>query len=219
MNTEYYIANKGANKVAGPFYSQFEAEAKLREYPGGEIVPVYNLTEEEVKLRERGPIAHFFWMTISVLLLCGIMGWCGYSCYRTYQKCSTVKNWVATPASLTISNITEEKQYFVATEWTLSGAFEYEVGGQKYTSYDMGVYENGNVKALMYDEINYKVHQNVTCYVNPANPEDAVLFNNAEGGTWTYCLCGLGVLAGIIGLVSLRRKCEERAFLRTLNLL
>lgn len=219
MNTEYYIANNGENKVAGPFYSKLEAEAKRREYPGSVIVPVYNLTEEEVKLRERGPIAHFFWLTISVLLLCGIMGWAGYSCYQTYQKCNTVKDWVATPASLTISNITEDEQYFAITEWRLRGSFDYEIDGQKYTSYDMGVYENENVKALMYDAKNYKVYQNVTCYVNPANPEEAVLFNNTEGGTWTYCLCGLGVLVGIIGLVSLRRKCEERAFLRSLNLL
>ena len=219
MNTEYYIAHKGKGKVAGPFATQYEAENNLSKYPDGELVPVYNLTADEVKLRNRGPLAHSFWVTISLLLLCCIIGGAGYGIFHTYQKYNTAKDWIPTPAGLTIDNIHKTLYNGTVTEASMSGSFVYEVDGKEYTSSDMGVYEKEDVLAFMEDTESYLVHQSVTCYVNPVNPEEAVLFNNTEGGNVTYVLCGVGILLGIGGLVSLRRKCKQRAYLRTLNLL
>ena len=219
MNTEYYIAHKGKGKVAGPFATQDEAENNLSKYPDGELVPVYNLTADEVKLRERSSLAHAFRVTFFVLLLCGIIGWAIYGISQTYQKYNTAKDWIPTPAGLTINNIHKTLYHGTVTEARLSGSFVYEVGGKEFTSSDMGVYEKEDVMALMEDTEYYLVNQNVTCYVNPENPEEAVLFNNTAGGTFTYVLCGVGILVGIGGLVFLRRKCKLRAYLRTLNFL
>lgn len=218
MKTEYYIVHKGAGKVAGPFSTQDEAENNLGKYPEGKLFPVYNLTEEEAQLRERSPLAHAFRVTFFVLLLCGIIGWAIYGIFQTYEKYNTTKNWVPTPACLTIDNIHKTLYNGTVTEAKVTGSFVYEVGGKEYTSSAMGVYEKEDVLAFMEDTEYYRVEQSVTCYVNPANPEDAVLFNNTEGGTLTYGLCGVGILVGIGGLVSLRRKCKKRAFLLTLDM-
>ncbi len=218
MNIEYYIVHNGTDKVDGPYAYQFEAEKLLNKYPGAKMVPVYCFDKEEEKLRKRGPFTHFICVVISLLMLCGMIGGAGYFICSSYQKANAVKNWKATPALLTISNITETKHEGAISELSLRGSFVYEVGGEEHMSADMGVYENQDVRALMSFGDEYQVVQNVTCYVNPDNPEEAVLFNNPDGSLVPHCVAGVVILLGVCGLFSLHRKCKQRAYLRSLNL-
>ena len=214
MKTLYYIKTKSGEKL-GPYKSKHEAEAQLSTHEGACTAEYYQLSKREHRIRNINPkllsfVTVFYIAGMLVVISMGIfLIWFGYA------RNEEVKDWVATPASLSIESIEEAEHTYVAlpiySEKTLKGSFYYEVEGECYISEDMGLYTDDDINAFMNNEDGtYAVELETTCYVNPSNPEQAVLFKNPENSKQMYNMgafvIGCGILVLISSIITGRRR-------------
>ena len=188
MKKQYYIQTSDGASI-GPFKQKIDADAQLNQYENASVVELYQLSKKEKRLRcaPKGLVLLPIILLVFLLAL-NIMG----SSYSNEISASQAENWVPKPAILEIHSVNDASLLGI-NNYKIYGEFIYEYKGSKYTSFEMGSYSNDDVRSLLDIKNNisnwampheldggglYPLRQKVTCYVNPDNPEKAVLFRN-----------------------------------------
>lgn len=222
MKKRYYINTQSGEKL-GPFKNKDEATAQQLNHKESTLTEYFELNKRETKLRSYSPWLHTFATTFSFVGMFVVISLGLFLIWYGWAKTEETKDWVASPAYLIIDNIEEETHsaLFIPRESELKiyGKFSYAVGEQEYSSTDMGLYTDEDINTLK-DPLDTRAYLGelvTTCYVNPNNPEEAVLFNNADGVTIIYHMGGFVIFCGILGLVSAIYGRNKRKFLMQLK--
>ncbi len=132
---------------------------------------------------------------------------------RDFWTWSTVQAWVATPAELTHA----ELHQFRKGTYGIDARYKYQVAGKTYESDRVAVHEGSdNIGSYNFQrgrelERLHKSRQPITCYVNPDDPTQAILYRDLRPGFFAFkllfalvgCGVGFGMLHG--GLRDIRR--------------
>lgn len=188
MKKQYYIQTSDGSSI-GPFKQKIDADAQLNQYENASVVELYQLSKKEKRIRctPKGLVLLPFILIVFMF---------SFNMMRPSDtneiSANQAENWIPKPAILemhSVSNI----PFLGINDFRVYGEIHYEYKGKKYTSSEMGSYSNDDVRSLLdiknnisnwtrYHELDegglYPLHQKVTCYVNPDNPEEAVLFRN-----------------------------------------
>ncbi|MBE6410707.1 MAG: DUF3592 domain-containing protein [Akkermansiaceae bacterium] len=228
MKKLYVIVSPEGEVVYPPVYSEQEVYLALPHYSGGRVVEIYQLNSREAHLRAMGPIRLFLLFLIFLPICAALVLFPLYGIYDEYADYLTVNDWDRAPAIFVPSEITEhttkhrlnaipvgETSYL-----SLSGSYMYEYKGETYTGTRIGNHTDADIKAMMVNDKEYERRpREMTCYVNPANPQEACLFNTRPDFFEDHkVLILLLPLLGIAGLWSLFHTAALRSKLKKLPL-
>lgn len=222
MHAEYYIQTSANDPFPGPFRTQGEAaEALQKEGIAGEIVERYRLDEDEQKLCHAGTwfwLKNGFWgLIFSAIFFLGGLGNLGL----TWLKSADRSSWVKVPATLHIEDIEKTEKSSrrggKRTDWDMKAhySYEYPAGGKTYTSSEQGNPEDSDISALARADGTFDTPVSTTCLVNPADPQQAVLFYHPRS-FYMFIPALFGLLFGGAGLFSILRPVRKKLRLHRL---
>lgn len=210
MKTLYFIKTPSGEKI-GPYRSKNEADSQLYAHEGACTAEYYQLDKREQRIRNINPKLHSFATIFTIAGMLVIIALGIFLIWFGYARQERLKGWVETSALLCIDSIEEEEQTFFSTR-KINGCFYYDVAGEAYMSTNMGNYTDDDVDTVETGEPDYYLEDEVvTCYVNPNNPEEAVLFNNPEASKPMYYLGAFVIFCGLLVLITSTisgRKCK-----------
>ncbi len=131
--------------------------------------------------------------------------------WASYKKASITNSWIETPATITQSSIdvSQLTQHYM-TKYRLDVEYTYEFEGKKYTGTRIKrlPVESGDDLKVTKKMKAYPIGAEVTAFVNPSAPDEAVLERDSKAALysiWFPCLFVLGGVGIIIANLS-RRK-------------
>ena len=136
----------------------------------------------------------------------GMSGWNVYSCVRWFQ----MRGWVETSATLVALELTIDRDEDGET-YKVEGTYQYDWQGQIYVSEQIALFSGGdNIGSFQMDtyeqlQPSVLVPDGVTCFVNPVDPNDAVLIRAARWEMFTLVSLFASIFGsiGVLGLISL----------------
>ena len=204
MEKEYYVirGSEEEPEIISTYQTREEADRGVLELPGvGRVLEIFRFSASDVRLCARDSLVFWVRRLVFVVIGCWLL-------YHGIKDCfeEEKNNWESVPALLKIEEISRGKVL-----WKISGVFTYQYpageDGESYTSRDMGRHAPDDVKALT-DGGEYQCVQLVTCLVNPAKPEEAVLFWHPRDTVDTVTGCIFIVVGSLLVLRSLYLGCR-----------
>ncbi len=128
----------------------------------------------------------------------------GYFIVSHFIESAEISNWEKTPARITSAYSGERSSGDDGTEHYITASYRYEYKGIKYKGSRVGIVDKGGL-GLVYDNweetlIEHKRNGEIFyCYVNPNNPEEAVLFPGPVWD-WVFFLSIFTVTFGGVGV-------------------
>jgi hypothetical protein len=126
---------------------------------------------------------------------------------RTLWKASAMRGWDEMPATILTAEL-ETRRGSDSTTYEAVATYRYEVDGQTHTGSRVSIHSGAdNVGSFHQDTHNrlrrhLETGQPTVCYVNPRNPEDAVLDRSVRWGMISFFLVFALVFGGVgIGLI------------------
>ncbi|MBQ8517051.1 MAG: DUF3592 domain-containing protein [Akkermansia sp.] len=225
MKKLYAIVSPDCEIVYPPVYSEQEVYLALPHYPGGRVVEICQLNSRESYLRSMGPFRLFLQMLIFLPICAALILFPLYGIYDEYSDYLTVNDWERVPAMFVPTKITKHTtQHHLnaipvgeTSHLELIGSFTYEYKGETYTGTRIGNHTDADIKALMVNDTQYETRpREMTCYVNPDNPQEACLFNSRPDLFEDHKvlilllpLLGAGGIWALIHTVTLRAKLKK----------
>jgi hypothetical protein len=117
------------------------------------------------------------------------------------------QSWPAVTCRITASNISTHRSS-KSTNYSFDPAYTYSVNGQQYVgeNYSFGGKVQGSYNSRAALQSLYRVGSTTMCYVNPADPTDAVLNKGMTGDIWFGLTPLIFTLVGGIGVVFTRKS-------------
>lgn len=109
------------------------------------------------------------------------------------------ENWQEVPCKITVSRVDSHRTSKGGTSYSLEILYEYMVNGQPYSCdrFNFSPATSGGRSSSAEASRQYPVGRQTVCYVNPADPTDAVLLK--EGGlSWFALIPGFFFLVGLL---------------------
>ena len=145
------------------------------------------------------------------------IGMAGWSYYQAFEW-AAMQSWTESPATILTLNLKESRggENGDSRTYCIQGTFQYSVDGQNYTSDRISVYtSNDNIGSFhqnAYARFRPLVNRQdeATCFINPANPGDAILIRDARWEMFAFysifatVFGSIGVLGILILLVHRR---------------
>jgi hypothetical protein len=126
---------------------------------------------------------------------------------RDFSTWMTVQHWAARPAELTHAELVG-RHGDDGTTYRVDARYKYEVAGKTYESTRVAVHEGAdNIGSYNYDrgrelERLHKARRPVTCFVNPDDPSDAILYRDFRPGFFLFKSLFALVFSGVgFGLI------------------
>lgn len=228
MKKLYVIVSSEGEVVYPPVYSEQEVYLALPHYSGGRVVEIYQLNSRESFLRAMGPIRLFLQILILLPFFAALILFPLYVIYDEYSEYLTVNDWERVSAIFIPTEInkhtTKHRLNAIPVGETsylsLSGYYTYEYNGEAYTGTRIGKHTDADIKALMVNDTEYERRpREMTCYVNPANPQESCLFNTRPDLFEDHKVLILLIpLPGIVGIWALIHTVALRSKLKKLPL-
>jgi hypothetical protein len=136
---------------------------------------------------------------------------------RDLVKWSNVQDWVATPATLLEAKLQEKRDKEGSTTYRAIARYRYRVNGKAYESTRVAVHEDSdNVGSYNRDhgrelEGALRDRRPITCYVNPDDPTEAILYRDLRPGYLAF----KSLFAIVFGGVGLGLVCAAISSIRT----
>lgn len=126
-------------------------------------------------------------------ILCLLVGLSAYLLIRHWRISRTMGTWI--PVTARVADATLERKWSrYGEKCRFSCKYMYEYQGVTYTGTEVtpiGVQESRHKEAwFKYLDTSRKTSANVPCFVNPANPREAVLSKSSPGSSLTMLVCG-----------------------------
>lgn len=131
-------------------------------------------------------------LVVAGLLFTGLLWW-------SYVRAQETRHWPTTDGLVVLSEVISEKPTINSpVHHRAVVRYNYEFGGRKYTGNHVKRVEGGSVHRDKADEIveRYPVGKRVTCYVNPNQPDFAILEHATKAGLYTMWFPLLFVVGG-----------------------
>ncbi len=133
---------------------------------------------------------------------CGII----WYLWAVYQKASLMDAWVETPCTIEKSEVKADglTQHY-ATKYKLVVEYTYTYQGQKYRGdkFKRLQPESPDKKKVARKQKGFAVGDSAVCYVNPDQPDIAVLKKDTKASIYTAWFPGLFVLGGVGMIVAI----------------
>jgi len=175
-----------------------------RRRPPEEAIPIAP-TAGRNRLGKLGMVAFFGLFAV----VGGVMFW--FLSVQPIKKTLAAESWVETPCKVLQAELREQRSS-KSTSYSVYVLYEYEVGGRTYKSdrYDFigGSSSGREGKARVVQE--YQSAERPVCYVNPANPSEAVLQRGFHAKLLVTVIPLPFLLVGVIGVVCTLRGKRSR---------
>lgn len=134
---------------------------------------------------------------MAIFLMGGVFCWL---LGRGYLVAASYDDWVETPATISGSWVERVPQPEGATpRYAFRARYEYQVAGERYRSSQVREIERRlkNREKVESVQRRYPVDGEVTCYVNPGNPGEAILIRPTKAPGYSIWFPGLFVVGGV----------------------
>lgn len=152
------------------------------------------------------------------LILCAAGGCFTWLMWRSLERANAQEAWIVVPCEILESRVVERKlSEHIPSEFAHHVLFGYEIAGEARTSELVSVrgvsWTSNSRKAERLVE-KYPAGTRTECYVDPDDPDRAVLKKDSKGPGYSlwfpvlFVVGGIGIIAG--ALRGMRRRGEER---------
>lgn len=135
-------------------------------------------------------------LVFSVLLFFGGIGVFNSAKDAEYENQLRVemRSWPKVEAKIESANVR-----FSKSSGTIYATYTYNYQGTPYTSSNVGMYDSDNALSLFKEKLQHA--STIPCFVNPANPKEAYLFNQQTEDAWPTVRRLVGIALSILGAV------------------
>jgi hypothetical protein len=115
----------------------------------------------------------------------------------------TAKSWTPTPCTIVSSGLKTHGRFWDETTFSIDVKYRYSVNGKDYESDRFELTINASAYQAWQMEVarRYLPGTQATCYVNPANPQEAVIDRSWTKSVDTAILAGAFMFFGVIGVL------------------
>lgn len=136
----------------------------------------------------------------SAVVFVGLLAFGGLAVYFSLGETIRSRKWVETPCTIALSQMNRDESGRMY--WNV--LYDYQFEGESYRGARFEILEYlsdhwGDIADLV-DQ--YPMGKQAVCFVNPSNPEDAVLSRRVRPALWTLAAPALVILIGAGGIAA-----------------